>query len=475
MSTLSSFLNDFSKAITEGYAGIFAGAGLSRSCGYINWKELIKPFAKDVNLDIDKESDLIEITQYYVNKRRSRSSINQKLMDEFTKNTHLNENILILTRLPITTYWTTNYDRLLEDGLRENNRRVDVKIDQESLAQSLQDRDAILYKMHGDVMNPAKAVLTKDDYEKYEIDHRLFRTTLQGDLINKTFLFIGFSFEDPNLRYILSQIRALLGENIRTHYCFFEKVKKENYTSNEEYIYSKIKQELKIDDLYRYGIQAIELESYSLITDILKKLENLYLSNSIFISGSLSTPTPNWTLSRAENFTYNLAKALIKNQYKIISGFGLGIGSSVINGALFEITHAKYKHIDEHLCILPFPQNIVDADERKQSWASYRNNMISLCGISLFIFGNKIDNGQTVVASGMIEEFEIAKNLGKVMIPVGSTGGAASEIFTIMHNNAQGYTYLNRYWEQLKECNDESALIRIILEIIANQKEFKNA
>ena len=140
---------------------------------------------------------MIEITQYYVNKKRSRSSINQKIMSEFTKNVQLNDNILILTRLPITTYWTTNYDRLIEEGLQKNNRRVDVKIDQESLAQSLPDRDAILYKMHGDVMNPAKAVLTKDDYEKYEIDHRLFRTALQGDLINKTFLFIGFSFEDP--------------------------------------------------------------------------------------------------------------------------------------------------------------------------------------------------------------------------------------------------------------------------------------
>lgn len=223
MTSISTFLNEFSKAITEGYAAIFAGAGLSRSCGYTNWKELVKPFAEEVKLDVNKESDLVAITQYYVNKKHSRSSINQTIMTEFTKNVQLNDNILMLTKFPITTYWTTNYDRLLEDGLQRNNRKVDVKIDQESLANNIPDRDAILYKMHGDVMNPAKAVLTKDDYEKYEIDHRLFRTALQGDLINKTFLFIGFSFEDPNLKYILSQIRTLLGENIRTHYCFLNK------------------------------------------------------------------------------------------------------------------------------------------------------------------------------------------------------------------------------------------------------------
>lgn len=475
MSGISTFLTDFSAAITEGYAAIFAGAGLSRSCGYTNWKELIKPFADDVSLDINRESDLIEITQYYVNKKRSRSSINQKIMSEFTKNVHLNDNILILTRLPITTYWTTNYDRLIEDGLQKNNRRVDVKVDQESLAQSLPDRDAILYKMHGDVMNPAKAVLTKDDYEKYEIDHRLFRTALQGDLINKTFLFIGFSFEDPNLRYVLSQIRALLGENIRTHYCFFEKIKRDNYDNDENYNYSKIKQELRIEDMYRYGIQAVELESYSLITTILNKLETLYLSNNIFISGSLSSPTFNWDITRAENFTYNLSKELIKSQYKIISGFGLGIGSSVINGALFEINNAQYKHIDEHLCILPFPQNISDADERKRFWRAYRYNMISLCGISIFIFGNKIDDGNTVIASGMIEEFNIADELGKIIIPIGSTGGAAKEILATMENDADKYPYLKSYWNDLQSCTDENVLIRIILEIIASQKELDNA
>lgn len=475
MSNISAFLNNFSKAITEGYAAIFAGAGLSRSCGYANWKELIEPFAKDVNLDVDKESDLIEITQYYVNKKRSRASINQRLVDEFTKNVHLNDNILILTRLPIATYWTTNYDKLIEDGLRENNRRVDVKMDQESLAHNLPDRDAILYKMHGDIANPAKAVITKDDYEKYEIDHRLFRTALQGDLINKTFLFIGFSFEDPNLRYVLSQIKALIGENIRTHYCFFEKIKRENYDNDDDYNYSRIKQELRVEDLLRYGIHAIELDSYSLITSILNQLEKLYLSNNIFISGSISTPTENWTINHAENFTFKLAQRLVTDQYKIISGFGLRIGSSVINGALYEINRAKYKHIDEHLCILPFPQNIADSDERKRFWTSYRNKMISLCGISVFIFGNKIVNGATKIASGMIEEFEISRLLDKIIIPVGSTGGASEEIFNKMFNDASKYSYLTNYWSTLNSSNDEQTLINTIVKIIADQKECYNA
>ena len=111
----------------------------------------------------------------------------------------------IVARLPIFTYWTTNYDEIVENGIRAANRNPDVKSESEQLSVIKPDRDAIVYKMHGDVNNPAKAVLTKEDYELYENHRPLFRTALQGDLVSKVFLFIGFSFEDPNIDYILSQ------------------------------------------------------------------------------------------------------------------------------------------------------------------------------------------------------------------------------------------------------------------------------
>jgi SIR2-like domain len=53
--------------------------------------------------------------------------------------------------------------------------------------------------MHGDIDHPDEAVLTKDDYESYHVKMDQFITTLSGDLVSKTFIFIGFSFTDPNL------------------------------------------------------------------------------------------------------------------------------------------------------------------------------------------------------------------------------------------------------------------------------------
>ena len=58
---IEEFIQSYSKAIVEGYAAVFAGAGLSVPSGYVSWKELIEPFAKYIGLTTEKESDYIAI------------------------------------------------------------------------------------------------------------------------------------------------------------------------------------------------------------------------------------------------------------------------------------------------------------------------------------------------------------------------------------------------------------------------------
>lgn len=239
MATKQQFLREYIKAIRDGNAAVFAGAGLSRPSGFVVWKDLLRPLAEDIGLNIDDEYDLTAVAQYVRNKSGNRAAINSTILEAYSKNVALNVNISILTRLPIYTYWTTNYDRLIEEGLREANRNADVKIDSKQLSNTKRDRDAVVYKMHGDVEHAANAVLTKDDYAQYERNYPFFRSVLQGDLISKTFVFIGFSFEDPNLDSILGQIRLLLDENIRNHYCFMKRVSKADSTNDENFGYLK--------------------------------------------------------------------------------------------------------------------------------------------------------------------------------------------------------------------------------------------
>ncbi len=103
------FLTRYSKAINEGYAAVFSGAGFSKSVGYVDWRTLLKPFADELSLDINQETNLARLAQYYRNEMFGRSSINQAIVEQFSQDKVLNDNIKIVTRLPIYTYWTTNY------------------------------------------------------------------------------------------------------------------------------------------------------------------------------------------------------------------------------------------------------------------------------------------------------------------------------------------------------------------------------
>lgn len=465
MSSKKQFLQDYVKAIRNGNAAIFAGAGLSRPSGFVVWKELLRPLADNIGLNIDQEHDLTAVAQYVRNQNGNRYSINSNLLEAYCRDVEVNENVSIITRLPIFTYWTTNYDKLIEDGLRNANRNPDVKIESKQLPNTKRDRDAIVYKMHGDIEHVADAVLTKDDYIKYDKKYPFFKNVLQSDLISKTFLFIGFSFEDPNLDNILSQIKLLMDENVRDHYCFMKRVSKDAFENDECYGYEKARQDLREKDLNRYGIQTIFVDDYNEITEILRNLEESVLSNNIFISGSIEYYDEIWTKERIETLTYKLSNQLVKKEFKITSGFGIGIGSSVINGALDEIYKSKYKQITEHLCLRPFPQGIMNPEERKEKWSKYREDIIGDNGIVIFIAGNKNYNDKQRIADGCLQEFKIAKNKKRIIIPVGCTGNAAECIYNEVKENINEYPYLKPYINDLKDETNIDKIVQIIIDI----------
>ena len=56
--------------------------------------------------------------------------------------------------------------------------------------------------------------------------------------------------------------------------------------------------------------------------------------------------------------------------------------------------------------------------------------MISLAGVAIFMFGNKLeDQRNLVLADGVQREFQIAIQHGLVPIPIGATGYVAEELW----------------------------------------------
>lgn len=462
-------------AIQNRNLAIFAGAGLSIPAGYVDWKQLLTPIADELDLDIDKEQgNLVQLAQYHCNVNQSnRGKINQLLVNEFSQSASLTENHKILSRLPIETFWTTNYDKMIESALIDAGKIPDVKYNNKQLAFTMPKRDALVYKMHGDVDHPSETILTKDDYESYHVTMQPFLNALSGDLTSKTFLFLGFSFTDPNLDYILSRVRVSYNRDQRPHYCLLRNLQKEQNEPDADFEYRQRKQELFIQDLLRFGIKSVMVDDYSEITQILEKLEIKIKSKSVFISGA-ANEYGRFASGDSERFVYELSKALIASEHRVVSGFGLGIGSSVISGALESIYMSGGKLNDDQLLLRPFPQSQVGETDLKLLWRKYREDMISYAGIAIFLFGNKLSGDEIILSNGMREEYEIAQKQGALVIPVGGTGYMARELWSELKERIEaGEVSLPKSLEELLlKLGDNSLSLeeikRIILEIVSN-------
>ena len=413
------FFKEYTRALREGDAALFVGAGISRAAGYVDWKQLLKEIAEDLDLDIDRESDLIALAQFHVNSRHGRDRLNQLLIDEFLEHVELTPSHSLIAALPIHTIWTTNYDDLLEDAFETAKKRTDVKRRNVDFATTRRRADATIYKMHGDKTSPSEAIITKEDYETYNTTRELFTIALKGDLAKKTFLFLGFSFTDPNVIYILGRVKQLLEANSRKHYCVLKAP-----TSQEDGDYQCKRFEHWLADLHRYNIQPILIERYDEVPGILAELNRRSHLRDVFISGSAADFAP-LGKDKFNQLCCLLGAELIRHDFNIISGFGLGVGDMVIVGAM----QSLHRNDDERLQLWPFPQTVPTGTDRATLWRQYRERMIANAGACIVLAGNKLVDGAVVLAGGVRQEVEIARSQNKAIIPVGATGHVARELW----------------------------------------------
>lgn len=479
-----SYLDQIAEQMKLGYLSVFAGAGLSVASGYVDWKSLLEPLCKQMRLNINK--DLTEIAQYYKN-QYGRQGLNDIVFNEFAKMPKNNENVTWLTKLPIKEYWTTNYDDVIEQEIEKRGKVVEKIINQESFKYHDPEREVVIYKMHGDKRYPDDVVLTKEDYQTYDEKRKLFTKLLSVELVRRTFVFIGFSFNDPNLERILSIAKNTLNsKSLPKHYCFLRKVQVIDYLNHENvltenalgrYIQDKNYQELRIDDMRKYGIYTILVDDFQQITIMLQYLYNKYISNNVFVCGGID---PNNLsdygrfneveykktdrLSRAEKFLTLLGKALIDNDFQIYTGFGAGVGNYILSGVLsskkknpmnIDVTNREI-HIN----------SLIGVEDNMKT--EIRKRMIEQCNSMIVLFGYGNDREK----SGIFQEYDIARENNNYIIPVSSTGFAAQSIYDEMEKENElpdDFGFLK--WEE----NIEDIVDGIIhkLKIFKKEKETK--
>jgi hypothetical protein len=468
------FIREYTKELHNNNAAVFVGAGLSMPAGYLDWRSLLADIIRDLHLDPDHETDLVTVAQYYVNQAAgNKTGLTRIILDAFSQIKRPTRNHQLLAGLPIYSYWTTNYDKLVENALEEAKKVPDVKYTLKQLAVTRLDRNVAVYKMHGDVEHAADAVISKDDYESYSTRMEPFVAALRGDLIEKTFLFLGFSFTDPNIDYILSRVRVQYEQHQRHHYCVQKRVRRVAGEKTLTFQSRQLRQDYFIRDLKRFGIQTVLVQDYADITVLLEQLNAAYKRSSVFISGSAAQFGP-WGQPTAELFLHNLSKAIAAKKNRIVTGFGLGVGSAVINGVLAHLSEVGKSVSDEYIVMRPFPQAATGGVSLSGRWTEYRKAMIDYAGIAVFVFGNKVDaDGKPALSNGMKEEFDLCARVRVKPLPVGATGFVAEELWRQVSNNMDMYypgakpAFKSTFMRLGDSALSPDQLVLIILELVA--------
>ena len=457
---IETFIREYAGSIKTGDAAVFIGAGLSRDAGYLGWTDLLKDKACEIGLDIEKEkNDLMSLAQYYINKKQ-RTQINNAIRNFFALRPEIKptENHLLLSQLPIKSYWTTNYDRLLEKTFDIRNISYRAQFSDESLSLSINNAQVIIHKMHGDVENPVSAVIAKEDYEKYDDTHEMMLDKFKGEMCSKTFLFLGYSFSDPNIHHILARIRKVFDKNAKQHYCIMKRVSQKEFgKKTKDYEYKLIKQEHQILDFRNYGVNVILVEDYNEIKDILSEIRRRVFMKNVLICGAYEEETMN--KNNIANFTITLSTWLIERGFHIFSGFGKNLGGYVVKGAFDGCTLGNGKIFNNYVKLFPFPYNVdISNEERTAIYTGLRKNMIANTQITIIICGEKKDSeGKIIPSPGVIEEAELSRKQGNLIIPIAVTGGAAYIIWKDMTKiknkgyKLQEFNALNQTWKKYEE------------------------
>jgi hypothetical protein len=117
-----------------------------------------------------------------------------------------------LVELALPLIFTTNYDELIEMAHVDAGVSLRVSADEaEFKAHAVQRPERHLVKLHGSIDQPNTIVLTRDDYSRARTARREMLSHLRHELVNGSFLFVGFSLSDPNFNLLHDDIRESLG------------------------------------------------------------------------------------------------------------------------------------------------------------------------------------------------------------------------------------------------------------------------
>jgi len=206
----------------EEKCALFAGSGISIISGLPSWSDImndIKAELEDAGRENLEEFSFLQLAQFYEDLFGRKALLD--LLVNRIKKPGLSDNIChdLITRLPLRTIITTNWDVLLEEayerihGIRPTTIWKDSQVGFVSETQ----RPTII-KMHGCITDPDSLVFTEQDYFSYIRSHPLIVDLISTKLANSPMLFLGYSVNDLDFKLMLQRITNILGTLVPPKY-----------------------------------------------------------------------------------------------------------------------------------------------------------------------------------------------------------------------------------------------------------------
>jgi len=250
----------------------FIGSGCSKlaDAQIPDWKDLTKSFAEemlDIEFKEDNVSDYLKVIEIF-EKRYGREKLCAKLrglLDTTSLDIFNSEFHIALLELPCSYLYTTNFDDLLEKSFEAINKPYQKIVTLKDIAEINYEKVQIL-KFHGDLSNPQSIIITESDYHRRFEFRDPMDIRLKADALGKSLLFLGYSFSDPNIRFLWHTLNQI-------------GVGKEGMPPS--YIVLIKPNILAIESLRTYGIKVITIDHSKELVEFAQELSQQTFKKSI--------------------------------------------------------------------------------------------------------------------------------------------------------------------------------------------------
>lgn len=199
-----------------------AGAGLSVAGGFPTWKDHLRQQGRTAGLEQSHIEDLLANGKYEavietVENTRGRDVFIQEIRDVFSCTGKLTDITLRLTELFADTVITTNYDRLIEQAYDTGEEdAIQIINGLNAMEKPMADKTTIV-KLHGDITNPARCILSKDQYDQaYGNPHLDMDLPIPKLLAyyyqNSSLLFLGCSLNRDRTLEVFQAVKDNMGD-----------------------------------------------------------------------------------------------------------------------------------------------------------------------------------------------------------------------------------------------------------------------